>query len=229
MSEQSAQDQFDGVEISTGDSPRVSVIWLHGLGADGHDFEPMVPELQLDRVLPVRFLFPHAPVRPVTLNGGVPMRAWFDLSGLDRQSAVDRAGLEESRARVEALIAHEQERGIASDHIVVAGFSQGGAVALHAGLRHEQRLAGLIGLSTYLPLAEEIEREATAVNRELPIFMAHGEQDPVLPPQLGEASFRALERLGYPVKWRTYPMPHAVCPQEIRHIRAWLLNLFGKD
>lgn len=225
MSEQSAQDQFDGVEITTGESPRVSVIWLHGLGADGHDFEPMVPELQLDGVLPVRFLFPHAPVRPVTLNGGIPMRAWFDLAGLDRQSAVDRAGLEESRTRVEALIAREQERGIAADHIVVAGFSQGGAVALHAGLRHEQRLAGLIGLSTFLPLAEELEREATAVNRELPIFMAHGEQDPVLPPQLGEASFRTLERLGYPVKWRTYPMPHAVCPQEIRHIRAWLLNL----
>lgn len=225
MNEQQARQEFDGVEVTTAEQPDTAIIWLHGLGADGHDFEPMVPELQLERVLPARFVFPHAPVRPVTLNGGMAMRAWFDIVSLERDAAVDREGLEASRQTIEALIERENQRGIPTDRIVLAGFSQGGAAALYTGLRYPDRLAGLIGLSTYLPLADELEQEGSVMNRGLPIFMAHGAQDPVLPPQLGEASYRRLEERGHPVKWRTYPMPHAVCPQELAHIRAWLLNL----
>jgi len=223
------QQSIDCVEMSTGDQPEVSIIWLHGLGADGHDFEPMVPQMRLDGVLAARFIFPHAPVRPVTLNGGMPMRAWYDIVSLERNSPQDLEGIDESTATVTRLIEQERKRGIPDDHIVIAGFSQGGAVALHTALRHNHRLAGLIALSTYLPKAESLEAEASSANRDMPIFMAHGAQDPVVAPSLGEASFRHLERLGYPVKWRTYPMPHAVCPQEIDHIRAWLLNLFGKQ
>ncbi|MDQ2069891.1 alpha/beta hydrolase [Natronospira bacteriovora] len=222
------QQSIDCLEMSTGDEPVGSVIWLHGLGADGHDFEPLVPQLRLQDTLPLRFIFPHAPVRPVTLNGGMAMRAWYDLVSLERNSPQDLDGIEESAETVNRLIRQEIKRGIAAKNIVIAGFSQGGAVALHAALRYPERLGGLIALSTYLPKAEELEQEASAANRELPIFMAHGAQDPVVQPSLGEASFRHLERLGYAVKWRTYPMPHAVCPQEIDHIRAWLLNLFGR-
>jgi phospholipase/carboxylesterase len=223
------QQSIDCLEMTTGEEPEGSVIWLHGLGADGHDFEPMVPQLRLKSALPLRFIFPHAPVRPVTLNGGMAMRAWYDLVSLERNSPQDLAGIEESAETVNRLIRQEVDRGIAADKIVIAGFSQGGAVALHAALRYPDRLAGLIALSTYLPKAEQLEAEASAANRDLPIFMAHGAQDPVVQPQLGEQSFRHLESLGYPIKWRTYPMPHAVCPQEIEHIRAWLLNLYGKS
>jgi phospholipase/carboxylesterase len=223
------QQSIDCLEMTTGEEPEGSVIWLHGLGADGHDFEPMVPQLRLKSALPLRFIFPHAPVRPVTLNGGMAMRAWYDLVSLERNSPQDLAGIEESAETVNRLIRQEVDRGIAADKIVIAGFSQGGAVALHAALRYPDRLAGLIALSTYLPKGEQLEAEASAANRDLPIFMAHGAQDPVVQPQLGEQSFRHLESLGYPIKWRTYPMPHAVCPQEIEHIRAWLLNLYGKS
>lgn len=222
------QQSIDCLEMNTGDEPEGSVIWLHGLGADGHDFEPMVPQLRLKSSLPLRFIFPHAPVRPVTLNGGMAMRAWYDLVSLERNSPQDLAGIEDSAETVKRLIQQEVDRGIPADKIVIAGFSQGGAVALYAALRYPERLAGLIALSTYLPKGEQLEAEASAANRDLPIFMAHGAQDPVVHPELGEQSFRHLEKLGYPVKWRTYPMPHAVCPQEIEHIRAWLLHLFGK-
>ncbi|MEA5446188.1 alpha/beta fold hydrolase [Gammaproteobacteria bacterium AB-CW1] len=223
------QQSIDCLEMSTGEEPVGSVIWLHGLGADGHDFEPMVPQLNLERVLPLRFIFPHAPVRPVTLNGGMAMRAWYDIVSLERNSPQDLQGIEQSAETVNHLIRHEIDRGIPAEKIVIAGFSQGGAVALLAALRYPERLGGLIALSTYLPRAEKLEEEASGANRDLPIFMAHGAQDPVVQPTLGEASFRHLERMGYPIKWRTYPMPHAVCPQEIDHIRAWLLNLYGKS
>jgi len=223
------QQSIDCVEISTGEDIEASIIWLHGLGADGHDFEPMVPQMRLEGVLAARFIFPHAPVRPVTLNGGMPMRAWYDLVSLERNSPQDLAGIDDSAATVTRLIEQERKRGVPDDKIVIAGFSQGGAVALHTALRHTKRLGGLIALSTYLPKAESLDAEASQANRDLPVFMAHGTQDPVVAPSLGEASFRHLEGLGYSVKWRTYPMPHAVCPQEIDHIRTWLLKLFGKQ
>jgi phospholipase/carboxylesterase len=216
---------IDAVEIETGTQPDASIIWLHGLGADGHDFEPLVPELRLRDELAARFIFPHAPVRPVTLNGGIPMRAWYDIVQIDRTAPQDREGIEASRELVHHLIKRENARGIRSERIVLAGFSQGGAVALHSGLRYPERLAGIIALSTYLPVSAILEAEASEGNRGLPVFMAHGTQDPVIPAALGESSYRKLSQQGYAVDWRTYPMPHAVCPPEIEHIRVWLLKL----
>ncbi|HNR21904.1 MAG TPA: alpha/beta hydrolase-fold protein [Steroidobacteraceae bacterium] len=199
-----------------------SVIWLHGLGADGHDFVPIVPELRLPPTVAVRFCFPHAPVRPVTLNGGLPMRAWYDIRELSTEGRQDEAGTRASAARVDQLVQREIDRGVAPARIVIAGFSQGGAVALHAALRYPARLGGVMALSTYLPLHASLEREASAANRDLPILMCHGQYDPVLPIGLGEASRDALQRLGYPVEWKTYPMQHEVCRAEIDDISGWL-------
>jgi phospholipase/carboxylesterase len=199
------------------------VIWLHGLGADGHDFEPIVPELGLE--LPVRFVFPHAPVRPVTINGGMAMRAWYDIMGFDRNAKEDAAGIRASAAAVTELIDHEIGRGIPAERIALAGFSQGGAIALHTALREPRALAGVLALSTYLPLANTLASERSAANAEIPIFMAHGTQDSVLPLALGESSRRALETLGYAVDWHAYPMPHSVCLEEIGAIGAWLAAL----
>ena len=214
------------VEIESGDGePQGSIIWLHGLGADGHDFEPIVPELRLPPALCLRFVFPHAPVRPVTLNGGMAMRAWYDIYSLERDGPADEAGIRASAALLEQWIAREQERGIPADRIVVAGFSQGGAIALHTGLRAKQELAGILALSTYLPLHAAFASEAVATNR--PIFMAHGTLDPVLPMALGRESADFLIAGGYNVEWHDYPMAHSVCIEEIGDIRAWLLSVYG--
>lgn len=208
------------IERTVGGEPRFSVIWLHGLGADGHDFEPIVPELGLAG--DYRFVFPHAPVRPVTINGGMRMRAWFDILALDRHAREDEAGIRESARAVEELIEREVARGIAPRAIVVAGFSQGGALALHVGLRASRPLAGVLALSCFLPLAGTLANEQRAAKADLPIFMAHGTADPIVALELGEASREILEAEGYRVEWHTYPMGHAVCPAEVRDIARWL-------
>jgi phospholipase/carboxylesterase len=212
------------VELETAVEPIASVIWLHGLGADGHDFEPIVPELKLPGALPVRFVFPHAPVRPVTLNNGMPMRAWFDIVKIGMHQPRDKAGMQAACRMLEALIAKETARGIPPARIVLAGFSQGGAVALYTGLQHREKLAGIMALSTYLPL-DGFALQTTAANSHISIFYAHGTQDPVVPLLLAEQTRDALMARGYPVIWHTYPMPHTVHPEEIMHIRAWLLSV----
>lgn len=212
------------VEVETGDHPIGSVIWLHGLGADGRDFEPVVPELRLPSDLPLRFVFPHAPVRPVTINGGMAMRAWYDILSLDTQGRADAEGVHQSTALLEALIDREIERGIEPGRIVVAGFSQGGAIAINAVLHSRLKLAGLMALSTYIPIPGELA--ASSGNRELPVFMAHGSFDPMIQMQWGRGSAESLAAAGFTVEWHDYPMAHAVCPDEINDIRAWLLDVF---
>ncbi len=223
----------DTVELETGPNPIGSVIWLHGLGADGHDFEPIVPELRLPDELALRFVFPHAPVRPVTINGGMAMRAWYDIFSLDRDGPVDEEGIRASGEILDGLIGRELERGMVADRIVVAGFSQGGAIALHAALRYPQRLAGLMALSTYLPLMgsfdAEVVRNKDAANRDIPIFMAHGSFDPVLPMQMGASSAELLTGAGFNIEWHDYPIAHAVCGEEIEHIRDWLLGVYSAE
>lgn len=201
------------------------VIWLHGLGADGHDFEPIVPELKFRNQARTRFIFPHAPHRPVTINNGYVMRAWYDIIDISERAEEDAAGIRESAAQVSALIAQEQARGVVSEHIVLAGFSQGGAIVLHTALRYAQRLAGLMVLSSYLPLRDTLAKEAAAANKDIPIFMAHGEHDPVVPYALAESSYRALLKTGYAVDWHVYAMQHSVNPQEIDDISRWLDNV----
>jgi phospholipase/carboxylesterase len=212
------------IELETGARPDASVIWLHGLGADGNDFVPIVEEMRLPAEPPIRFVFPHAPVRPVPINNGFPMRAWYDIYAADLANRADVLGVAQSQAHVEALIAREKARGVDARRIVLAGFSQGGAIALHTGVRHAERLAGIVALSTYLPMADRLPKEAAAANRDLPIFMAHGTMDPMIRPEWGEASRRALTAAGYEVEWHTYPMPHSVVPEEIGDIRAFLVK-----
>jgi phospholipase/carboxylesterase len=222
----------EAIEVGPTGNVDGSVIWLHGLGADGHDFEAIVPQLNLPANLNLRFIFPHAPVRPVTINGGMSMRAWYDILSLERDGPVDEAGIRESAEMLVALIEREHGRGVRYENIVVAGFSQGGAIASHCALRFPEKLAGLMALSTYLPLRSTVQTEiaesATAQTKSLPIFMAHGTSDPMLPMHLGTSSRDAMEALGYSVKWFDYPMPHAVCPQEIADISAWLAGCFEK-
>lgn len=213
---------LDAVEIETGPAPKASVIWLHGLGADGHDFEPVVPELVGPGERALRFVFPHAPVRPVTINNGYQMRAWYDIAGIDRHSIEDEAGIRASDAAVRALIARENERGVPASRIVLAGFSQGGAMALFTGLRYPEKLAGLMGLSCYVLLASKFDAERHAANQSTPIFMAHGSFDPVIDVSLGEDSRKFLESKGYSIEWHAYPMPHSVCAEEIAAIAGWL-------
>ncbi|MGH8495463.1 MAG: alpha/beta hydrolase [Gammaproteobacteria bacterium] len=220
-------EQLSTVEVETGHAPATSIIWLHGLGADGHDFEPIVPQLAGAIAGPARFVLPHAPMRPVTINGGMVMRAWFDIFGIDRRIRQDEAGIRTSAESAAALIRRENERGIPSERIVLAGFSQGGAVALHAGLRNPERLAGIIGLSTALPVGHSVAAEASEANARTPILLAHGKLDPVLPFALGTASRDALRALGYDVTWHEYDMPHAVCPQEIADISRWLARVLS--
>jgi len=210
------------IEHRPATEPRACVIWLHGLGADGHDFEPIVPELGIADTHGVWFLFPHAPHRPVTLNNGYVMRAWFDLYDLDRSHGEDSDGIHQSGAQVSALIAHVRARGVTAQRIVLAGFSQGGAIALHAGLRYPERLAGILALSTYLPLPDTLAAERQAANADVPIMMAHGARDDVISPVLAEHSRDQLQRLGYPVEWHRYDMAHAVTASEIDDIAAWL-------
>lgn len=206
---------------------RASVIWLHGLGADGHDFVPIVGELGLAADAGIRFIFPHAPVRPVTLNGGMPMRAWFDIKSLDRKGLVDEAGIRQSAERVQDLIAAERKDGVAADRIVVAGFSQGGAIALYTVLRHPERLAGLMALSTYLPLADKLAAEAHVANADVPVLMCHGEFDAILPLELGQWSRDRLIEQGLKVEWHAYPMAHEVNREQIRRIGQWLTEVLG--
>lgn len=214
------------VEILTGPVPTHAVIWMHGLGADGHDFEPVVDEFDTDRLPPTRFIFPHAPERAVTINGGYVMRAWFDIYSRDYGNrAEDAEGTEASAAQVEALIARENARGIPDERIVLAGFSQGGAIALHAGLRHPRRLAGVMALSTFLPLAERLAGEAHPANRDVPIFMAHGQGDSVIPHAFAQQSAELLAAAGYSLEWRSYPMEHSLCLPEVRDIEDWLAKV----
>jgi len=215
---------LETIEIESAPRPDAAVIWLHGLGADGHDFEPIVPELRLPAQMRVRFVFPHAPVRPVTMNMGTRMRAWYDILQLGGGQE-DETGIRASQKLLEGLIEREASRGIASQRVVLAGFSQGGAIALQAGLRSTQRLAGLLALSTYLPLAATLRAERGTANREVPIFMAHGGQDPMIPIDSARRSREVLEGLGYRVEWREYPMPHSVCAEEISDIADWLVRV----
>jgi phospholipase/carboxylesterase len=203
---------LEAIEIETAKNPAASVIWLHGLGADGNDFAPIIASLHLPKAA-IRFVFPHAPVQPVTINGAIRRE--------------DEAGVRASQKLIEALIAREKERGTAADRLVLAGFSQGGAIALHAGLRHAERIAGIMALSTYLPIADKFPAEAGAANRDVPIFMAHGSDDPVIPLARAEQSRGILQSLGYAVQWREYPMQHSVCPEEVTDIGAWLRKVLG--
>ncbi len=215
-----AEDLLDTVEVGSADAT-ACVVWMHGLGANGHDFEPIVPELGLSTDS-VRFVFPHAPSQPVTLNGGLSMPAWYDIYGLTAGTPQDEQGLDRAAGWIEQLIEHEASRGIPAERLVLAGFSQGGALALHTGLRFADGLAGIMGLSTYLPLRDHLAQARAAANRGTPIFLAHGHHDPVLSIDLGTASRDALEALGYAVEWHDYPMAHQVCLEEIREIGAWL-------
>jgi len=218
-------DLLPSVELQTAPSPGASIIWLHGLGADGNDFVPIVPELKLPPSLAVRFVFPHAPVRAVTINNGMRMRAWYDISAADLTNRADLTGVRESQAQLEALVAREKARGIPAAKIVLAGFSQGGAIALYAGVRHAERLGGVMALSTYLIAPDALAVDASAANRGVPVFMAHGSSDPIVRFQWGEASKRLLEAAGYDVEWHTYPMEHSVCIEEVRAIGAWLTKV----
>ncbi|HEY7820058.1 MAG TPA: dienelactone hydrolase family protein [Vicinamibacteria bacterium] len=210
------------VEIDPPGSPSASVIWLHGLGADGHDFEPIVPELHLPEGARVRFVFPHAPMRPVTINGGYVMRAWYDIKTLDLERHVAEEDLETSRRQLEAWIQHERSSGVPYERIVVAGFSQGGAIALYTGLPFEERLGGIVALSCYHPLPHRIQEASRKMNAGIPIFMAHGTYDPVVPLALAETTVKFLREAGYEPQWRTYSMPHSVSPAEISDLGRFL-------
>jgi phospholipase/carboxylesterase len=222
---------LEAIEYETAPNPTASIIVLHGLGADGNDFVPIAQELALDSVGPVRFVFPHAPMRPVTINGGYVMRAWYDILGAELGPGgvkrEDETGLRASQRLVEALIANERARGIPAARIVLAGFSQGCAMSFMTGLRHGERLAGLLGMSGYLPLGALSAAERSAANADLPIFQAHGSADPVIPIARAIQSRDALIALGHPVEWHAYPMPHSVCPQEIADMNRWLLRVLA--
>ncbi|MFC5579126.1 alpha/beta hydrolase [Lysobacter niabensis] len=229
---ESATAVLETVEHETGPSPEWSVLWLHGLGADGHDFAPIVPELLVRdgsrRGWPaLRFVFPHAPVRAVTINNGVRMRAWYDIRDMNLANRADEAGVDESVVQTEALIAREAARGISASRVLLAGFSQGGAIALATALRRNQPLAGVIALSTYLPMAERLAKEVSAVAHEQPLFMAHGQFDPVVPYAGGDFSAQKLRALGFNVDWHAYPMAHQVCAEEIRDLGDWMEHRFA--
>lgn len=214
---------LEHIQVETGSgNPTYAVIWLHGLGADGHDFEPIVPELKLPADRPTRFVFPHAPMRPVTINNGYVMRAWFDIRGITPDTPQDEPGIRDAERLIKALIEREKERGVAAKNIFLAGFSQGGAMALHTGLRYEESLGGILCLSGMLALHEKLESERHPANHGIPIFIAHGLYDPMLPMALGTLTRDFLKNLGYQPIWHEYPMPHSVCPEEITHISQWL-------
>lgn len=215
-------DLLPSIVIETGDQPTHSVLWMHGLGADGNDFVPIVQELNLQSGMHIRFVFPHAPLQPVSINGGVVMRAWYDISGQDLSSDEDATGLRTSQSAVEKLISREKQNGIKPENIVLAGFSQGGAIALYTGLRYPDKLAGILVLSSYLPLAKTLTTEAHQSNLSTQIFMAHGHNDPVIPPDLAILSKKKLLELGYSVNWNMYQMAHSVCNEEIADISKWL-------
>jgi phospholipase/carboxylesterase len=218
---------LDAHEIETGPEPRTTLIVLHGLGADGFDFVPICGELQLEALGALRYVFPHAPERAVTINGGYRMRAWYDILGTQLVRQEDEAGLRQSLAEISALIDRERSRGVAAERIVVMGFSQGCAMALMTALRYPERLAGAVGLSGYLPLAATTAAEQSAANSGLPIFLAHGTQDPVVMLARGTTTRDQLTALGHQVEWHDYPMEHSVCGPEIAHLNAWLLRLLA--
>lgn len=208
---------------------RYTVIWLHGLGADGHDFEGIVSQLQLTEKSSIRFVFPNAPVQPVTINGGMRMRAWYDIAGSSLEREVDFAGIMQSSAALEALIGQEIAKGIAPERIILAGFSQGGVIALHTGLRYSMRLAGIIALSTYLPTLPQLANEASRANQDLPIFMAHGTADPIVPIEVAKSAYNQLVARHYSIQWWEYAMLHSVCPQEIEHISRFMQQIFKRQ
>lgn len=220
-----AAQALETVELSTGPEPTAAIVWLHGLGADGHDFEPIVPELMWPGAPDIRFVFPHAPVRPVTINGGMPMRAWYDILNLTAARGHDERGIVESVNSVATLLRAEIARGIPSHRILLAGFSQGGAIALQLALRFPEALAGLIVLSSYVLFGERLSAQRSVANSALPVFAAHGTMDPVVPLAMGEHVKNTLIEMGHAVEWHSYPMPHAVCPQEIEHLSAWLKKI----
>jgi phospholipase/carboxylesterase len=215
-------DLLEAIEIETAPNPDAAVVWMHGLGADGHDFEPIVPELRLPATTRIRFVFPHAPLRPVTINQGHVMRAWYDVRALAGVRREDEAGVRQSARQIEALLARERQRGIAPRRIVIAGFSQGGAMALHVGLRYADRFAGLLALSCYLPLSNTLPTEASPANRDVPIFWAHGLHDPMIPQAMAEQGRAQLAELGYQIDWHQYPIPHSVSAEEIADVARWL-------
>jgi phospholipase/carboxylesterase len=215
------------IEAQTGDNPVATIVILHGLGADGRDFVPIAEQLDLSSVGPVRFLFPSAPSIPVTVNGGYVMPAWYDILAADLVRREDEAGLRHSQAAIEELIAHEKSRGMAANRIVVAGFSQGCALSLLTGLRHSERLAGIVGMSGYLPLADKTAVECSAANQDTPIFLAHGTRDGIVALPRATATREALATLGYSVEWHEYLMEHSVCPQEIRDLERWLTRVLA--
>lgn len=216
---------LETVEITTDDHPQAAVIWMHGLGADGNDFVPIVRELDLSDCPAIRFVFPHAETMPVTINNGYVMRAWYDILGMDLVRREDEVGLRKSQQQIEQLIAREIERGIPAERIILAGFSQGCAMTLHTGIRVPFKLAGLMGLSGYLPLGDLAQAEHQSANLDTPIFLAHGTYDPVVAPERAETSRAKLQELGYKVQWHTYPMPHSVCPEEISDISQFLQSV----
>ena len=215
-------DLLEAIEIETAASPTCSIIWMHGLGADGHDFVDIVPELGLPARPGIRFVFPHAPMRPVTINAGYVMRAWYDIRDDGGTRREDPAGVRASQKSIEALLEREKARGVPARSIVLAGFSQGGAMALHTALRYGERLAGIMALSCSLPLADTLGAEASPANRDVPIFMAHGTHDPMIPMARAMRAREVLSGLGYRLEWHEYPMPHSVCLEEVRDISAWL-------
>ncbi len=219
------------IETQTGPNPEHAIIWLHGLGADGNDFVPVVPEFNLDDVCPVRFVFPHAPHRSITVNGGMVMRGWYDIFGLpilgENGFEEDRSGMTESQNIIKKLISKQNHRGIPTSNIILAGFSQGGAVALYAGLRMNERLAGIIALSTYMPFGSLLENEQNPANATTPIFYAHGVMDPVINISAAMLSRNILQGLGYEVEWKTYPIPHSVHPEEILNIGQFIKKSFS--
>jgi len=217
-----ASPKLDAVIRETAPQPDSCIIWLHGLGADGYDFEPIAESLQLSGA--IRFVFPHAPVRPVTINGGMAMRAWYDIAAPDLRQRVDRAGIHQSRKLIDALIDEQIEKGIGAERIVLAGFSQGGVIALEAGVRRQPAIAGIVALSTYVALGDEFP---PAGSDAPPILMMHGNMDPIVPVEVAEESRRLLLELGYRVEWHAFSMPHAVCPEEIAIIRRWLMRRLG--
>jgi phospholipase/carboxylesterase len=220
-------DLLPAIEIETAPDPDAAVIWLHGLGDDGRGWSEIVPALGLPSTVRMRFLFPHAPVMPVTINRGYPMRAWYDIRENDFNERADIRGVKQSQSQVEGLIAREKRQGIAASRIVLAGFSQGGAIAIYAGVRHPERLAAIVALSTYVIAPAALPAEAAAVNRDIPIFMAHGTQDPVVQFRWAEASRDALIAAGYRVEWHTYPMPHSAVPEEIDAVSRFLVRVLG--
>jgi phospholipase/carboxylesterase len=218
---------LEHIQVETGPNPTAAIIWMHGLGADGNDFVPLVQELDYTGLPAIRFVFPHANTMPVTINGGYVMRAWYDITGAELTRREDEAGLRASQRSIEALIAREKERGIPASKIILAGFSQGCAMTLQAGLRHPEQLAGMLCLSGYLPLADKTAAERTAESLSVPIFMAHGRQDPVVPFARAEQSRDVLKSLGYQVEWHEYMMQHSLCIEEVRDINAWLRKVLG--